>query len=116
MADGTDMVRVEATVSLPAAEAWALLVDAMATWWPEGPAALEPGRQDPPATAAYTWAADGSAVTFRVGSVEDDLTTVIVEHRYRTRAVRAWAAGDDGWWAVLRAYVAAARAARDQSA
>lgn len=108
MASDTDVVRVEASVPLAAPDAWALLIEGMAGWWPGGPEALGPGELDPPRAATFTWADDGSEVVLRVASVEDDLSTVIVEHRYVGRAVREWAAGDDGWWAVLRAYVAAA--------
>jgi hypothetical protein len=112
MGSETDVVRVEASVPLGVADAYALLVDGRDGWWPAGTDALDLAAQDPPRTASGTWAADGSEVVLRVAPVGDDLTTVIVEHRYRARAVRAWAAGDDGWWGVLRAYVGAARAAQ----
>lgn len=105
-------MRVEASVPLAAADAWELLVEGMAGWWPEGPEVLGVGELDPPRAATCAWAADGSTVVLRVASVEDDLSTVIVEHHYQDDAVREWAAGADGWWAVLRAYVAAARPAQ----
>lgn len=83
---------------------------------------------DPPDHVRLTWAVDSdrrlpadvrdapaSRVDIRLAEVDDDLTTVIVEHRGLEAhddpaAVRAWVGGEDGWWSILRAYVAAARA------
>ena len=76
---------------------------------------------DPPRLVALAWhpgADDGrdGRVEVRFAPVEDDLTTVIVEHHLsdatgRHGADRRWLAGEQGWWGVLRAYVAAARSA-----
>jgi len=82
---------------------------------------------DPPAALRLDWVlgadrtpeADAdrrSVVDVRFAEVDDDLTTVIVEHRglaahgSGANDVRRWVGGDDGWWAILSAYAAAARA------
>lgn len=72
---------------------------------------------DPPRRVGLTWAvAEGrSGIDVTVADVHDDLTTVIVEQRgldHLDPDERAWLTGDDGWWATLRAFAAAARAAR----
>lgn len=74
-------------------------IDATVTLW------------DPPEHVRVTWA-PGSTVDVRFAEVDDDLTTVIVEHRHLDRhdpAERALIRSDDGWWTVLRAFVAATR-------
>lgn len=57
--------------------------------------------------------AGAGTVAIRTAPVDDDLTTVIVEHHGLAgddgRAVRRWATGDDGWWTLLRAYAAHTR-------
>jgi uncharacterized protein YndB with AHSA1/START domain len=71
---------------------------------------------DPPRLVGLTWRPHGDAagrVEVRTAPVEDDLTTVIVEHHLggaaATDGSRRHLAGEQGWWAVLRAYAAAAR-------
>lgn len=80
---------------------------------------------DPPTSLTLDWSvdpdtgeADGigrSTVEVRFVEVEDEMTTIVVDHRgidahgERAAAVRRWAAGEAGWWSVLRAYAAAAR-------
>jgi len=80
---------------------------------------------EPPRALTLDWAVGGdrtpepdgraSTVVVRFAEVEGALTTVIVEHRDLDAhgagepAVRRWVAGDDGWWAILQAYVSAAR-------
>jgi len=147
----TELLRVEVTVPLDAADAFALFVDRMATWWPEGISlraggdadgtagaamSLEPGdggrwlerraggdvllgevaTWDPPRLVALTWRPHGEAagrVEVRTAPVDDDLTTVIVEHHLSGAAAtdgsRHHLAGEQGWWSVLRAYATAAR-------
>ena len=78
---------------------------------------------DPGGAITLAWRAlpDGTPVgsgagttTIRFEPVEDDLATVVVEHHGLTGpdgdAIRRWASGDDGWWAILRAFAAHVRA------
>jgi len=102
-------------VPLGAEAAFGLLVDRLAHWWPAGSALRDVEATitlwEPPTRIAATWA-PGSSVDVRVAEVDDDLTTVIVEHRHldvHDRATRDLVTGDDGWWSALRAYAAAAR-------
>ena len=94
---------------------FARFADDLAGWWPTG---SDLGAMDATVTLwerpdhiRATWA-PGSTIDVRFAEVADDLTTVIVEHRHLDRhdpATRALITGDDGWWAVLRAYAASAR-------
>jgi hypothetical protein len=94
---------------------FARFADDLDAWWP----ADSPLRQveatvtlwERPVRIGVTWA-PGSTVDVRFVEVDDDLTTVIVEHRHldaHDPATRALIRGDDGWWDVLRAFVAANR-------
>lgn len=100
---------------LGAEAAFALFADRSPRWWP----ARSPLRSieatvtlwEAPTRIGATWA-PGSTVDVRFAEVDDDLTTVIVEHRHldlHDRATRALITGEDGWWSALRAYAAAAR-------
>lgn len=65
-------------------------------------------------TPADVDTAPASRVDVHLAPVEDDLTTVIVEHRGLSAhpdpvVVRSWVGGEDGWWTILRSFVAAAR-------
>lgn len=113
----SDLIRLEVTVPLDGEAAFALLVRELEVApevggpWPHGTVSLS----DPPRRLRLTWdGADGSShVDVVVAEVDDDLTTVIVEHRglqHHDRDERTWLTGEDGWWAILRAYAAAARA------
>ena len=71
---------------------------------------------DPPRVVALGWRPEGEAagrVEVRTAPVDDDLTTVIVEHHLSgpaaTDGSRHHLAGEHGWWTVLRAYATAAR-------
>jgi uncharacterized protein YndB with AHSA1/START domain len=71
---------------------------------------------DPPRLVALTWRPHGEVagrVEVRTAPVDDDLTTVIVEHHLSGAAAtdgsRRHLAGERGWWSVLRAYATAAR-------
>lgn len=94
---------------------FARFADDLDAWWP----ADSPLRSmaatvtlwERPTLIAATWA-PGSSVDVRFAEVDDDLTTVIVEHRHldaHDPATRALITGDDGWWSTLRAYAAACR-------
>ncbi len=109
-----DLLRVEVSVPLGAEASFALLAD-VDRWWP----ASSPLRAieatvtlwEPPEHIRVRWA-PGSTVDVRIAEVDDDLTTVIVEHRHldaHDPATRTLITGDDGWWQALRAYAAAAR-------
>ena len=66
---------------------------------------------EPPRRIGVRWA-PGSQVDIRFAEVDDELTTVIVEHRdldVHDPDLRRLITGDDGWWSALRSYVAAAR-------
>lgn len=85
-------------------------------WWPADSALRAMDATvtlwEPPVRIGVTWA-PGSTVDVRFAEVDDDLTTVIVEHRHldaHDRPTRALITGDDGWWSLLRAYAEAARA------
>ncbi len=100
---------------LGAAASFARFVDDMDAWWPASSPlrALEATVTlwEPPTRIGVTWA-PGSTVDVRFAEVDDDLTTVIVEHRHldaHDPATRALVTGDTGWWQVLRAYARAAR-------
>ncbi|QYG91238.1 hypothetical protein HC251_01485 [Iamia sp. SCSIO 61187] len=112
----TDLLRVEVSVPLGIEASFALFTDGLADWWP----ASSPLREveatvtlwEPQAHIRVTWA-PGATIDVRFAEVDDDLTTVIVEHRHldaHDPATRALITGDDGWWSVLRAFAAAARA------
>jgi hypothetical protein len=80
-------------------------------WWPEGSPlralAAEVTLWEPPEHIRVRWE-PGSTIDVRFVEVDDDLTTVIVEHRHldrHDRATRTLITGDDGWWSALRAYV-----------
>lgn len=112
----TDLLRVEVSVPLGAEASFARFTDDLDRWWPtDSPLrhlAATVTRWEPPVRIGVTWA-PGSTVEVRFAEVDDDLTTVIVEHRHlgaHDAATRALITGDDGWWAVLRAFVAATRA------
>lgn len=101
---------------LGAEASFSLFADDPDGWWPPGSrlASMEAtvARWEPPRRIGATWA-PGSTIDVRFAEVDDDLTTVIVEHRHldaHDPATRVLIAGDDGWWSVLRAYAAAARA------
>lgn len=71
---------------------------------------------DPPRLVALAWRPHGEAagrVEVRTAPVDEDLTTVIVEHHLSgpaaTDGSRHHLAGEHGWWTVLRAYATAAR-------
>ena len=108
------LLRVEVSVPLGAETAFARFAHIDA-WWP----ADSPLRSfaptvtlwEPPEHIRVRWE-PGSTIDVRVAEVDDDLTTVIVEHRHLAAhdpETRALLKSDDGWWAVLRAYAAAAR-------
>ncbi|HEX7131514.1 MAG TPA: hypothetical protein VF228_03020 [Iamia sp.] len=97
---------------------FALFTEGMAGWWPPDSSLLAMDATvtlwDPPTRIGVTWA-PGSTIDVRFAEVDDDLATVIVEHRHldvHDAATRAVITGDDGWWSVLRAYVAAVAATR----
>lgn len=94
---------------------FARFADDLDGWWP----ASSPLRSfdatvtlwEPPVRIGVTWA-PGSTVDVRFAEVDDDLTTVIVEHRRldaHDPAARALITGDTGWWQVLRSYSEATR-------
>ena len=110
-----DLLRVEVSVPLGVEASFAHFVDGLDRWWP----ASSPIRSleatvtlwEPPGRIGVTWA-PGSTVDVRFAEVDDDLTTVIVEHRHldvHDPATRALITGDDGWWSALRSFAAAAR-------
>lgn len=94
--------------------AFSLFTDGMERWWPATARPMEATVTlwEPPAHIRARWA-PGSTIDVRFAEVDDDLTTVIVEH-HRLDAhdpdTQAWITGDDGWWSILRAYAAASRA------
>lgn len=111
----TDLLRVEVSVPMGAEAAFALFTDRLGRWWP----ASSPLRAveatltlwEPPTRIGARWA-PGSTVDVRFAEVDDDLTTVIVEHRHldvHDPATRTLVTGDDGWWSALRAFASAAR-------
>jgi hypothetical protein len=111
-----DLLRVEVSVPLGAEASFALFADGMAGWWPAtsplGAMEATVTLWEAPRRIGVSWA-PGSTIDVRFAEVEDDLTTVIVEHRHldvHDPDTRARITGDDGWWAVLRAYADAARA------
>lgn len=94
---------------------FARFVDGLDRWWPaSSPIRSIPATVtlwEPPGRIGVTWA-PGSTVDVRFAEVDDDLTTVIVEHRHldvHDPATRATITGDDGWWSALRSYAAATR-------
>ncbi len=112
----TDLLRVEVTVPLGLGAAFALLTEGLDGWWPTERRWGEVTLREPPLHLRASWpGVDGaSVVDVRLADVDDDLTTVIVEHRglhHHSPEERAWLRGDDGWWAILRTYAAAARTA-----
>jgi hypothetical protein len=109
------MLRVEATVPLAVDDAFSLFADRLDALWPPDSAlaAIEATLTlwEPPRRIRATWT-PGSHVDILFAEVDKDLTTVIVEHRdlaVHDSALRRLVAGDDGWWAALRRYAAAAR-------
>jgi hypothetical protein len=113
--DDGRLLRVEATVPVGLDDAFAAFVDRLDRFWPDGSplAAVDATltHWDAPRRIRATWA-PGSHVDVAFAPVQEDLTTVIVEHRHlgvHDAALRRLVAGDDGWWGALRAYVAAAR-------
>lgn len=109
-------LRVEASVPLGIDASFALLADRLDALWPaDSPLAAVDATVtlwDPPRRIRATWA-PGSHVDVLLAEVDDDLTTVIVEHRdldVHDAALRRTITGDDGWWAALRTFVAASRA------
>jgi hypothetical protein len=112
----TDLLRVEVSVPLGVEAAFARFADDLDAWWPAGSALdamdVTVTLWERPVRVGATWA-PGSTIDVRFAEVDDDLTTVIVEHRHLDRhdpATRALITGDDGWWSVLRAYAASTRA------
>jgi hypothetical protein len=110
-----DLLRVEVSVPLGVEASFALLADRLDHWWPAGSALRDVDVTvtvwEPPGRIGVTWA-PGSTVDVRLAEVDDDLTTVIVEHRHldvHDPATRALITGDDGWWSALRAFASAAR-------
>ncbi len=115
IAPTADLLRVEVSVPLGAEAAFALFADRSPRWWPRSSPLhvvdVTVTLWEPPVRIGATWA-PGSTVDVRFAEVDDDLTTVIVEHRrldVHDRATRDLVTGDDGWWSALRAYAAAAR-------
>jgi len=111
----TDLLRVEVSVPLGVEASFTLFADDVDTWWPTSSAlrAIEATVTlwEAPTHIRVTWA-PGSTIDVRFAEVDDDLTTIIVEHRHldaHDPATRALITGDDGWWQVLRAYAAATR-------
>lgn len=103
---------------LGAEASFSRFIDDLDAWWP----ADSPLRSieavltiwEPPTRIGATWA-PGSTVEVRFAEVDDDLTTVIVEHRHLDRhdpATRATITGETGWWRTLLAYAASTRPAR----
>jgi hypothetical protein len=114
----TDLLRVEVSVALDVEAAFALFTEDMVGWWPPDSVLRTMDATvtlwDPPTRIGVKWA-PGSTIDVRFAEVDDDLTTVIVEHRHLDRhdaETRAVVTGDDGWWSVLRAYAEAAAATR----
>ncbi len=109
------MLRVEASIPLGVDASFALVAGHLADLWPAGSplAALDTTVTlwEPPRRIRATWA-PGSHVDVLFAEVDDDLTTVIVEHRdldVHDDGLRRLVTGDDGWWGALRRLVAAAR-------
>jgi len=102
-------------VPLGAEASFTLFADGLAGWWPPdsplGAIDATVTLWEPHRRIGVTWA-PGSTIDVRFAEVDDDLTTVIVEHRHldaHDPATRALITGDDGWWSLLRAYAAATR-------